>query len=109
MTESNNKFNIKKILWYLVFAAIFAFIIPIIFQILNASDVTKIEFIIFGFDMIFSVLIGLYAGSHHDSWIPLLFFPVMFFVTAKSFFLGPLRFIAVIYLAASLLAYGAKK
>lgn len=109
MSKFSNKISIHKILGYLVLAAIFSFIIPIIFQLFNASDVVKIGFIIFGFDIIFAVLTGLYAGSKKDSWIFLLFFPLMFLISAKSFFISPLKYISIIYLAASLLAYGIKK
>lgn len=108
MTDEKKTFIIRM-MWYLIVAAIFALIIPIIFNVCKASDVTKIGFVMFGFDMIFSVLVGLYAGKNDDSWIPLLFFPILFVITAGSFFLGILRVVAVIYLAASLLAYGITK
>lgn len=108
MTDEKKTFIIRM-LWYLVAAAIFALIIPIIFNLFKANDVVKIGFVMFGFDMIFSVLVGLFAGKHEDSWIPLLFFPILFMITAGSFFMGVLRIVAVIYLAASLLAYGITK
>lgn len=108
MTDETKDFIIRM-LWYLVAASIFALIIPIIFSVCKANDVTKIGFIMFGFDMIFSVLVGLFAGRSGDSWIPLLFFPILFMITAGSFFMGALRIIALVYFAASLLAYGITK
>ena len=108
MTDEKKTFIIRM-LWYLVAAAIFALIIPIIFNVCKANDVTKIGFVMFGFDMIFSVLVGLYAGKNDDSWIPLLFFPILFVITAGGVFFGGFMGVAVIYLAASLLAYGITK
>ena len=81
MTDEKKTFIIRM-LWYLVAAAIFALIIPIIFNVCKANDVTKIGFVMFGFDMFFSSC-GLYAGKNEDSWIPLLFFP-LFMITREA-------------------------
>lgn len=108
MTDETKEFIIRM-LWYLVAASFFALIVPIIFTVCKANDVTKIGFIMFGFDMVFSVLVGLFAGRSNDTWIPLLFFPILFTITAGSFFMGAMRIVAVVYLAASLLAYGITK
>ncbi|WP_290034077.1 hypothetical protein [Ligilactobacillus cholophilus] len=105
----SKKINLIRTLWYIVISAIFALVIPMVSELFTIDDVTQIGFIVFGFDMIFSVLVGLYAGKHKDSWILLLIFPVMFFITAKTFFISPLKFVAFIFLAASLLAYGIKR
>ena len=61
MTDEKKTFIIRM-LWYLVAAAIFALIIPIIFNVCKANDVTKMGLFMFVFDIIFSVLVGLYAG-----------------------------------------------
>ena len=50
MTDEKKAFIIRM-LWYLVAAAIFALIIPIIFNVCKANDVTKIGFVMFGFDL----------------------------------------------------------
>ncbi|MGX5377035.1 hypothetical protein ACWCL1_02005 [Ligilactobacillus sp. LYQ135] len=103
MIKLKNKTNFFK---YVVVALIFTFGIPYLFQVFNASDVTKIGFIIFGFDMILAIVQGFIAGKRDDVWWVLLIFPLMFLLTAKMFFMSVLSVVAFFFLAASLLTYG---
>lgn len=98
-----------RTLWYLAFAATFSFLIPIIYESMNATDVTEIEFILFGFNALFAVLVGLAAGKLNHSIIFVLFFPVMFALTYSLFFDSYVHYFTYVYLILTLLAYGVTK
>lgn len=96
-------------LWYLCFAATFCFIVPIIYETLNATDITEIGFILFGFDAIFAVVVGLVIGKLNHSIFFTLFFPLMFLLTYGLFFDSYVRYFGYIYLVLTILAFGVTK
>ena len=106
---NQRKNKILQIIIYILLAFLVTLVIPFIFNYFKAPDVIKISAIIFGLDMIFAVGEGLLAGYMDHKWEELLTFPLMFFCTAQIFFDGIFRYFAIIFLAASLLAYGAMK
>lgn len=98
-----------RTLWYLAFAAAFCFVVPIIYETLNATDTMEIGFVLFGFDAIFAVAIGLIIGRLDHSIFFTLFFPIMFLLSYGFFFDGYVRYFGYIYLILTVLAFGVTK
>jgi hypothetical protein len=98
-----------KTIWYLAFAALFAFVVPIIFVTLQIDDTIKIGCILFGINVFYSVIVGLYAGKQQHMWIFLLLFPIVYFIAYRYFFDGYARYFALVYLCLTYLSYGITK
>ena len=98
-----------KTLWYLVIAALFAFVIPIIFVTLQIDDTIKIGCILFGINVVYSVILGLYAGKQKHFWVFLLIFPLVYFIAYRYFFDGYARYFTLVYLCLTYLSYGVTK
>ncbi len=96
-------------LWYVAFGALFAFIVPIIGATLDLNDIMKVGFILLGANVIYSIVLGLYAGAKRMSWIILLIFPVLFLIGYRYFFDNYALYFTLVYLILTYLSYGITK
>ncbi|AUJ29892.1 MAG: hypothetical protein ABF991_01130 [Liquorilactobacillus hordei] len=96
-------------LWYLAFATAIAIVVPIIFNVINLTDVQKYTFAFFGINVIFTILSGLIVGIKKQPIIYLLFFPAIYLIGVNLFFESFAYYIAIVYLLIGFLTYGAVK
>ena len=98
-----------KTLWYLAFAAFFAYVLPITAVSLHLSDLAKVGYILFGADALYAIFSGLFIGKSNHSWLFLLFFPILYLFGVHFFFDFYSNFFVLVYLLFSFLAYGTAK
>lgn len=95
-----------KMLAYVVGAVLFAVVLPIGAASLNWTDVQQYQYLLFGANVVYTVIIGFWAGRKHHGWFFILLFPLVFVLAASFFYADIARYFAVVYLLLTLLAYG---
>ncbi|MCP9312128.1 hypothetical protein KBX31_02285 [Liquorilactobacillus satsumensis] len=96
-------------IWYLAFAAAISLVVPIIFEELNLSDVSRIGFALFGINIVYAIITGIVVGARKQPAVYLLFFPLIYLGGVRLFFESYAYYFALVYIVVALLAYGATK
>lgn len=98
-----------KTLWCVAFGAVFSFIIPIIGTTLDLNDIMKLGFILLGTNVVYAIILGLYAGAKGSSWLVLLIFPLLYLIGYRYFFDSYALYFTLVYLCLTYLSYGITK
>lgn len=93
-------------LWYLTLAVALSFVIPIIFIEINASDIQRLGLILFGINVIYSLVVGVIVGLKQQPLVNLLFFPIVYLIGVYFFFDSYAYYFAGAYIIFAFLAYG---
>lgn len=76
---------------------------------MELNDVMKVGLILLGADVIYVIILGLYAGAKKLSWLQLLIFPLLFFIGYRYFFDSYAVYFTAVYLCLTYLSYGITK
>ena len=96
-------------LWYLAFAAAISLVVPIIFIEMDASDVQKVGLILFGIDVLYSLIVGVLIGLTKQPLVYLFFFPIIYLLGVHLFFDNYAYYFGAAYTIFTFLACGAAR
>lgn len=101
-----SKLSFQRIVWYLAFALLFSFVIPIFFSWFGVDEITMMEIILFGINVVYVIAMGIYAGKRAEKLWLLALFPVCYAIGCDFFFDSHAIYFAVVYLMLAGFSYG---